>query len=185
MLQWESINELNAFRLLEVDPHVSFFQEQPCEIHFVMNEEEYVHYPDILVKTQRRKAFWEIKPALEAKLPATAARTKLLSAVLPDLGYEYHVVLGEDLGRKIRLYNLKALLAHGREEVSPLQREKVRQIFARIPEMTIEQLDEATDAEISWKKIYRLILDGDLWCDLEEKLTNFSVITHSANWGKK
>lgn len=185
MLQWESINELNAFRLLEVDPHVSSFEEQPCEIRFVMNGEQYLHYPDILVKTQYRKAFWEIKPAVEAKLPATAARTRLLSTYLPDLGYEYEVILGEDLGRKIRLYNLKALLAHGREEVSLLQREKVRQIFARIPEMTIDQLEKATDAEISWKKVYRLILDGDLWCDLEEKLTPFSTLKFSANWGKK
>jgi hypothetical protein len=32
MLQWESINELNAFRLLDCDPGVTVFSEQPCEI---------------------------------------------------------------------------------------------------------------------------------------------------------
>ena len=32
MLQWESINELNAFRLLDCDPRVTVFTEQPCEI---------------------------------------------------------------------------------------------------------------------------------------------------------
>lgn len=185
MLQWESINELNAFRLLEVDPDVHFFQEQPCEIRFMMNGEQYVHYPDILVKTPHRKAFWEIKPAFEARRPETATRTRLLSAALPNLGYEYQVVLGEDLGRKIRLYNMKALLAYGREEVSCLRREKVRQIFAQIPEMTIEQLQAASDVEISRKDIYRLILDGDLWCDIEKELTHLSVLKHNTNRGEK
>jgi hypothetical protein len=32
MLQWESMNELNAFRLLDCDPRVTVFTEQPCEI---------------------------------------------------------------------------------------------------------------------------------------------------------
>jgi hypothetical protein len=34
MLQWESINELNAFRLLNCDPRVTVFTEQPCEIGY-------------------------------------------------------------------------------------------------------------------------------------------------------
>jgi hypothetical protein len=185
MLQWESINELNAFRLLEVNPEVEYFQEQPCEIHYIMNEEPCVHYPDILVKTQRHKEFWEIKPAFEAKQPTTAARTKLLSAALPDHGYQYRVVLGEDLARKPRLYNMKALLAYGRGDVPSLLREKVRQIFAQIPEMTIQQLLVATDGEISRKHIYRLIVDGDLWCDIENQLSNTSVLKRIANREQK
>jgi hypothetical protein len=34
MLQWESINELNDFRLLDCDPRVTVFTEQPCEIGY-------------------------------------------------------------------------------------------------------------------------------------------------------
>ena len=30
MLQWESMNELNAFRLLDCDPRVAVFTEQPA-----------------------------------------------------------------------------------------------------------------------------------------------------------
>lgn len=185
MMQWESINELNAFRLLEVNPEVKYFQEQPCEIHYMMDGERCVHYPDILVKTQHYKEFWEIKPAFEAKQPATAARTKLLSAALPDLGYQYRVVLGEDLARKARLYNMKSLLAYGRADVPCLLREKVRRIFTQRHEMTVEQLLAATDGEISRKHVYRLIVEGDLWCDIERQLSLSSVLKHIANREKK
>ena len=36
MVQWESENELNAFRLLDCDPDVTCFNEQPCEVKYVL-----------------------------------------------------------------------------------------------------------------------------------------------------
>lgn len=36
MVQWESENELNAFRLLDCDPDVTRFHEQPCEVMYVL-----------------------------------------------------------------------------------------------------------------------------------------------------
>jgi hypothetical protein len=35
MLQWESMNELDAFRLLDCDPRVTAFTEHPCGIVYV------------------------------------------------------------------------------------------------------------------------------------------------------
>jgi hypothetical protein len=35
MLHWESIGELNAFRVLDCDPDVTHFSEQPCQIRYV------------------------------------------------------------------------------------------------------------------------------------------------------
>jgi len=43
MLQWESMNELNAFRLLDCDPRVTVFAEQPCEIVYVDGAETRHH----------------------------------------------------------------------------------------------------------------------------------------------
>src|SRR5260370_9079261 len=50
MLQWESINELNAFRLLDCDPRVTVFTEQPCEIVYFDGTETRRHYQDIYVE---------------------------------------------------------------------------------------------------------------------------------------
>ena len=47
MLQWESMNELHAFRLLDCDPRVTVFAEQPCEIVYFDGTETRRHYPDI------------------------------------------------------------------------------------------------------------------------------------------
>lgn len=45
MLQWESMNELNAFRVLDCDPRVTVFAEQPCEIVYFDGTETRHHYP--------------------------------------------------------------------------------------------------------------------------------------------
>src|SRR5882757_3729479 len=61
MMHWESANELNAFRLLDCDPNVTSYCEQPCQIRYTLNGVERVHYPDILVTTTAGKQFWEVK----------------------------------------------------------------------------------------------------------------------------
>lgn len=49
MIDWESPHELNAFRLLDADAGVIAFFEQPLRVHYVLNGEAHVHYPDIAV----------------------------------------------------------------------------------------------------------------------------------------
>jgi hypothetical protein len=66
MLQWESINELNAFRLLDCDPRVTVFTEQPCEIVYLDGTEIKHHYPDIYVEIDGNQELWEVKAECEA-----------------------------------------------------------------------------------------------------------------------
>lgn len=180
MLQWESINELNAFRLLEVNPAISAYIEQPCTVYYQINGETYRHHPDILVFTRHRKEFWEIKANAEAKHPDVVERTKLLTQVLPNYGYQYRVVLGEDLGQKVRLENIKSILAYGRKDISTHFREKVRLIFCQHREIKLGELIEISKGKIGRNQIYRLILDGDLSCDLEsQQLTSLSILRHA------
>lgn len=60
MLHWESSNELNAFRLLDCDPDVTTFNEQPCQVVYVVGGVERIHYPDILVATTGGKELWKL-----------------------------------------------------------------------------------------------------------------------------
>jgi len=128
MLHWESVNELNAFRLLDCDPEVRRFGEQPCKIEYVMDGVERVHYPDILVITTKSKEFWEVKPQSKPLESGVLQRTALLSRVLPWWGYAYRMVLAEDLGRQPRLNNASVILRFGRNMVSDRDWESIRRI---------------------------------------------------------
>ncbi len=75
MLQWESINELNAFRLLDCDPRVTVFTEQPCEIVYFDGTETKRHYPDIYVEIDSHQELWEVKAECEASQSEVSTRT--------------------------------------------------------------------------------------------------------------
>jgi len=131
MVQWESVNELNAFRLLDCDPNVTRFAEQPCEIVYVDNGETKRHFPDLLVETKECKEFWEVKPESEAVRPDVSIRSALLTKHLPGWGYAYRAVLGHDLAKQPRLRNANLLLRFGRNSVTEREQEAIRLVLKR------------------------------------------------------
>jgi hypothetical protein len=126
MLQWESRNELNAFFLLDSDPDVMSFNEQPCKITYDLDGVSRAHYPDILVQGYGRKELWEVKPDSKAEEPEFARRTTLMIKDLPTWGYTYRVVLANDLAAQPRQRNAYFLLGFGWRPVSDGEREFIR-----------------------------------------------------------
>jgi hypothetical protein len=131
MLQWESENELNAFRLLDCDPDVTRFHEQPCKVMYVLDGQARSHYPDILVERNGRKELWEVKSESQAEEPEVVTRTALLIQGLPFWGYTYLVVLAKDLSMQPRQCNACFLLGFGRCAVTDCEREFIRRALAR------------------------------------------------------
>jgi hypothetical protein len=129
MLQWESENELNAFRLLDCDPDVTSFNEQPCEILYVLNGQTRSHFPDILVQKSGCKEFWEVKPESKAMEPGVLERTSLMINDLPRWGYSYQVALARDLALQPRQRSVRVLLDFGRRTATGCEREFIRRTF--------------------------------------------------------
>src|SRR5262245_2973006 len=78
MVEWESHNALNAFRLLDADPDAQSFHEQPLTIRYTLRGELFTHYPDVLVEFQATRELWEIKPKAYARDARLLARTQLM-----------------------------------------------------------------------------------------------------------
>lgn len=131
MVQWESENELTAFRLLDCDPEVTSFHEQPCEIIYVLDGQSRTHYPDILVEKSGRKELWEVKPESEAEKPDVLVRSTLLIQGLPSWGYAYRLVLAKDLAMQPRQANAGLLLGLGRRAVTDCEQECIRRALPR------------------------------------------------------
>jgi len=177
MIQWESIHELNAFRILDANPEVRAFHEQPCEIRFILNGERRRHYPDILVETYCAKEFWEIKPKAEAQKDKVVERSKLLTQTLPDLGYQYRVVHGEDLARSDRLRNVKLLLSQGRAEVPGAIREYIRQVVTSCGSVSMKKMLDASQGFLKREHLYSLILCGDLNVNIEQPFSDDMLLS--------
>jgi hypothetical protein len=171
MIHWESINELNAFRLLDCDPDVTSYSEQPCQIVYVIGGVERVHYPDILVTATRGKQLWEVKLRSNASEPEVFARATLLSRVLPIWGYEYRTVFGEDLARQPRLNNANLLLSLGKRAVSDCEWEDVRRTVAERGALVWSEASSGNYGAKGREILSSLVLRGVLTIDMNSPIS--------------
>lgn len=179
MVEWESINELNAYRLLDANPNALAFHEQPLTLIFRLNGEEHKHFPDTMVQWGNSRELWEIKPTSEAIRPEYAERTRFLEAALPQLGFGYRLVLAEDLRKEPRLSNVLMILKFGRAPISELAREQFRQTMQAAGHITWGDVLNGVCGQQSRNIACRLILEGILAVDLELPLSAETLLT----WG--
>ncbi len=170
MLQWESINELNAFRLLDCDPRVTVFTEQPCEIVYLDGTEIKHHYPDIYVEIDGQQEFWEVKTECEASQNEVASRTELLSRGLQRYGFTYRVVLDRELTKQPRLENVKTLLRYGRLAASDCEREYLRVAVESKGPLNWAEICQGNFGSRGRETVCRLVLEGVLRVDLDSPL---------------
>ncbi|HSY35610.1 MAG TPA: hypothetical protein VK814_07670 [Acidobacteriaceae bacterium] len=168
MLQWESRNELNAFRLLDSNPQINAFTEQPCRIEYTIGGVATYHVPDILVEVDGRKELWEIKPNSEATQPEIAARTVVMSQHLPTWGYVYRVVLADDLLSQPRLRNANRLLQFGRDHVTECEQESIRLALKQSGRLMWSSACDGNYGARGRQILCRMVIDGTLSIDLNE-----------------
>lgn len=185
MVQWESHNELNAYRLLDTAPDVKAFHEQPLLLKYVLNGEEHKHYPDVLVDYGDSRELWEIKPTAQAMNQEYVERTRFFEASLPKLGFTYKMVLAEDLAAQPRLNTVLALLRHGRNSVGNSARESVRRLLVAAPVVTWGQASDGHLGTNGREILARLVLEGMLSCDIEQALAPTTQFWMSPAKGSK
>ena len=178
MVQWESRNELHAFRLLDCDPKVMTFREQPCEIVYRQNGVERRHYPDVYVETTGSKELWEIKPSSKASQDVIAARSALLRDGLKPYGFIYRVVLDCDLAKQPRLQNVDILLRFGRRPLTEFERERIRQDLQRLGSLRWSDVCRGVCGTKGREVVCRLVLEGVLAFDVDRPLSPNTHFTY-------
>jgi hypothetical protein len=179
MMQWESVHEGNAMRILDANPSVISFNEQPCEIIYILNGEKRRHYPDFLVIEADQKEFWEVKTAKDANQPEVAERTAFLTTALPYYGYSYHMVIAESLASQPQLSNIKRLNKLGRQALTVVQQETLRRLFKQQPVMDWSVFEN--QSPVTLRQISRLILEGKLNIDLHQPIHAATQIRSNFN----
>lgn len=179
MMQWESVHEGNAMRILDATPNVISFVEQPCEIIYTLNNTRHRHYPDLMVITNNHREFWEVKTESDANNPEVAERTAFLTQALPEYGYSYRVVFAEVLAKQPRLDNVKRLNKLGRRPVSIIDAERIRRLFIHEPVISWGAFEQQPHERLCM--ISRLILEGKLNIDLNQPISPATSILSNFN----
>jgi len=170
MIHWDSPYELYAYRLLDIDYGVLEFHEQPCVIHYCLAGQNQRHFPDILVKTRDGKMLLEVKTRRDASRPEISSRTKFMAQELPAFGYQYAIVLAEDLQCEPRLKNCRLVLRLGRRPLTTEQREFARRLFEAVPCISWGDLKDGHFSPLGIEQCCRLVLEGELRLNIDEPI---------------
>ncbi len=173
MIQCESIPELNVARLLDADPEIAAFSEQPLTICYSLGSTSHRHYPDFKVEWKSgAKELWEVKPAANANLPDVVERTRYLQDMLPDTGFTYRMVIAEEVSSGPYLENARTLLRYGRTPVSEVRREQIRRLLLSVPVITWGSVKRGDIGERGRNILARLALEGAITFDRSVRITD-------------
>jgi hypothetical protein len=170
MMEWESNSEQIAFRLLDCDPSIRRYVEQPCEIVYTMRGETRRHYPDIYVESQYEKQLWEVKDDSRALQPDLVTRTKLLTEGLKTHGFTYRLVLASELRVQPRLQNADILLRYGRSPIDEFTKESIRVALRRTGVLTWVGASSGKYGSDGRQALCRLVLEGVIAIDMAQPI---------------
>lgn len=120
MVCFESTIERDLLYLLDFEPDVLFFAEQPLTIEYAFNGKTLRYTPDFhIVRTGRRNMLVECKPG---RLTGTDDNRRKFAAAqgwCAERGWDFTVVTDTQLRAGYRLRNIKALTGYAWHTVPP------------------------------------------------------------------
>lgn len=170
MMQWESTLERDAFFLLDADPSVISFHEQPVRISYYLDGVMKEHFPDVLANHCHKSSLLEVKTDKEGTSEAVISRSNLMASMLPS-DIQYKVVTEAQIRLEPRLSNAKLLLRHGRLSVNHQAQQQFLHRYFADGACTFGKFLEGESAQHNFSLACRMLLEGTLSVDIYEEIS--------------
>lgn len=177
---FESLLERNYFFLLEYDPEVENFCEQPLDITFLHNGKKRHYYPDVAVERNGQIHIVEIKPS--SKLNDVKLIPKFLSGInyCNAKDYQYRIITEKHMDKQI-LKNVKMLFGYSGVDVPASIRLRIRTELG-VDELSIQELctliqDKCGNYTKALIAVYNQLYHRNLECDITHPINLATKVT--------
>lgn len=184
MVHCEEWIERDYAYLLEYDPMVESYEEQPCKIPYIYHLEKRVYIPDFAVYWHHQQpSLVECKPISRLNDPENLQ--KWTAARLWCKQHHYTFMLVTDAALRERsnlLSNIKLLAGHGHQCITPQAKEYLlRTVPAENRALSVAELVERTctpefKANVVRSCIWHLIYTKELTADLSKPLNVMTTL---------
>jgi hypothetical protein len=148
MIQYESLVELDYIHLLEFDPAVSRYAEQPIKIPYRDYGKLRYYTPDFHVQKGGQNWLIECKSARFIETEDTKRNQSIADNWCPKNGYCYRVITDDEIRTGYRLTNAKFLIDYGRHNINSEIRARIIAILYTCKgSLTVGDLIHIIDAE--------------------------------------
>ncbi|QWE27068.1 hypothetical protein [Polynucleobacter sp. AP-Ainpum-60-G11] len=175
MLHWENIDQLHAFRLLDITPTISSFHESPMEIQYEIDGKTFHRYPDLLVKSYEYKEVWEIKKWSDMTDGMSITNIEAFKSQLLKMGYSWRTVDPKSLTLQPKKQNTIALLRYGANPIGIVEKEKALRYLERHGTISWGELKSGLIGPQGPKIICRLVIEGYIYFDINQVWSNKTI----------
>ncbi len=172
MISFESLIECDFLYLLEYEPTVDRFYEQPLTIEYGLEGRTCRYTPDFQVVQRQSNRLVECKPA--ALVHTEDNRRKFAAALewCQAQGWEFCLVTDQDLRTGPRLANIKLLTRYARHVIRPEIKARVSALLhSASTALTVGNLAQAlapSDPASALASILHLAFHHELWIAVNE-----------------
>jgi len=176
MVWWESQLERDYFYLLEIDPDVISYQEQPLKIRYYLDGEPHRYTPDIRVIRLNGKEIVEVKLKEVAEKEEYVQLFKRVDPICRAKGYEFVVATEETIRIQPRLDNIKLIYKYAKATVTSEHQILLYSIFSGQESLSLGEIINGFNArQISQNVVYALIYHGILSVDFTQPIGKTSA----------
>ncbi len=176
---YESLLERDKMYLLDFDPLVTFWREQPLRIRYVLNGKTHFYTPDLEVHRDSRKQLVEVKSQNQVDSGKFDGLFRIATSASQDDGYEFVVITDQPIRQQPRLDNVKKLWKYARTSILPQHQLLCRQFFQEKQSEQVELGDLIAffkSKGVAAQVLYSMLFWGVLDFDLNQLLDQFTPV---------
>jgi hypothetical protein len=179
-VQFESTLERDYLHVLDYEPEVTFFEEQPLVIEYQHDHKTRRYTPDFHIVRCRRDILIECKPAALVNTEANQRKFAAARQLCAERDWKFQVVTDAELRAGFRLNNIKLLRRYA---CHPISGGMKHQIYALLQStsavLTIGQIQAAaTQPAVALTSLLHMAFHHELIIGLDrEPLSGSSYVT--------
>lgn len=167
MVWWESQLERDFLYLIEIDPDVLSYEEQPLKIEYFSDGKVHKYTPDFRVIRTDRKQIVEVKDAKKAKKEEYVELFRRIGPICAREGYEFIVATDREIRIQPRLKNIKFLYKYAKTPITTAHQILLYTVFGDKETLTLGEIirgfaSKGFRAATVYASIFRGILSIDL-----------------------
>lgn len=131
-IAYESTIERDEMTLVDFDPDVQAFEEQPLVILYQHNHKTVTYTPDLLVQTLEKCILVECKPATLVETEDNQRKFREARKWCEQHNFEFEVVTDEQVRAGYRLSNVKRLTQYARHVITPQIKSRIYSVLRAV-----------------------------------------------------
>lgn len=179
---YESLLERDYMYLLDFDPYVSFWHEQPLRFRYTYAGKTHFYTPDLEVHRESKKQIVEVKSEEQVQSGKWDYLFRIASSICEPEGYEFIVVTDRVIRQQPKLETVKKLWKYARTPVLPQHQVLCKDFLEQRQTAQVELGDLLKlfkSKSVPTQCLYALLFWGALEFDLTQPLDQCSLIRMS------